>query len=423
MGLETLKKYSGPALIFSALALFFVTALFLSAPVGAQKLKQLPPPPPGPRFKAKPTPTPAPTPAPEYEVIKVSSNLVVVPVSVTDPQGQPVLGLKQTDFHIEEDGRAQEITQLGDPEQVPLDIALLIDVSSSVTERFAFEEQAATRFLKQVLRPIDHATLYAIDRTPRLEQARSTADIATARLMSIKAATGPSPTAFYDTVIEAARYLALNTPEQNRRVIVVISDGEDNFSNRVRDLSLADYRAMNADENDTSPEAKKRRRTASENALQQSHKRAQAEMQQEVQKANAVFYSINPSGAAIRLNVISTRAQGAMQQLAGSTGGTAFVPEKIADLDAVFSRILNELRAQYLLQYYSNNKSAGNQFRRIGITTPAQTQLRVRARRLLPESEISSLPFPRPRLEAVTCAATHGGTSAASKRKENQAAR
>src|SRR6266481_221893 len=253
-------KFSAPALVLSALALFFSAAVFFEPAACAQKLKQLPPPPPGPRFKPRPTPTPAPTPEPEYEVIKVSSNLVVVPVSVTNPQGQPMLGLKQTDFHIEEDGHAQEISQLGDPEQVPLDIALLIDVSSSVTERFAFEEQAATRFLKQVLRPTDHATVYAIDRTPRLEQPRSSADIATARLMSIKAATGPSPTAFYDTVIEAARYLGQNTPEQNRRVIVVISDGEDNFSNRVRDSSLAAYKAMQADENDTSPAAKARAR-------------------------------------------------------------------------------------------------------------------------------------------------------------------
>jgi Ca-activated chloride channel homolog len=376
MVLSKYRKYLPPALVLSALALSFAAAVFFNPPARAQKLKQLPPPPPAPRFKPKPTPTPAPTPEPEYEVIRVSSNLVVVPVSVTDSQGQPVLGLKQNDFHIEEGGRAQEISQLGDPEQVPLDIALLIDVSSSVTERFAFEEQAATRFLKQVLRPTDHATVYAIDRTPRLEQARATADIATARLMSIKAATGPSPTAFYDTVIEAARYLAQNTPDQNRRVIVVISDGEDNFSNRVRDS----YLAMQADETDTSPAAKARMRTALENAQQQGHRKAQAEVQQEVQKTNAVFYSINPSGEALKLNVISTRAQNAMQQLAGATGGTAFVPERISDLEAVFSRILNELRAQYLLQYYSNDKSGGNAFRRIAITIPAQPPLRVRAR-------------------------------------------
>jgi len=380
MFLSKNKKYFVPALVLTALALFFSATVFLSVPARAQKLKQLPPPPAAPRYKPKPTPTPEPTPIPEYEVIKVSSNLVVVPVSVTNTQGQPVLGLKPTDFHIEEDSRPQEIAQLGDPEQVPLDIALLIDVSSSVTERFGFEEEAATRFLKQVLRPIDHATLFAIDRAPRLEQARTTADVATARLMTIKAATVATPTAFYDTVIAAARYLNKNSPEQTRRVIVVISDGEDNFSNQVRDSSIAAYQATQADGNDGSAAAKARIRTANETALQQSHRKAQAEMQQEVQKANAVFYSINPSGEALKLNVISTRAQNAMQQLANSTGGTGFVPPQIADLDAVFGRIISELRAQYLIQYYSDNKNAGSGFRRIAITTPAQPQLRVRAR-------------------------------------------
>ena len=380
MFLSKNEKYFAPALVITALALFFLAAILFSTPARAQKVKELPPPPAPPRYKPKPTPTPAPTPEPEYEVIKVSSNLVIVPVSVTNQQGQPALGLKQTDFHIEEDGHVQEIAQLGDPEQVPLDIALLIDVSSSVSERFDFEEQAATRFLQQVLRPIDHATVYAIDRAPRLEQARATADVATARLMTIKAATVPTPTAFYDTVIEAARYLATNTPEQNRRVIVVISDGEDNFSSQVRDSSIAAYRATQADENDTSAAAKARMVSAYEAALQQGHRKAQAEMQQEVQKANAVFYSINPGGEALKLNTISTRAQNAMQQLANSTAGTAFVPEQVADLEAVFSRILNELRAQYLIQYYSDNKSAGTAFRRIAMTIPAQPQLRVRAR-------------------------------------------
>ena len=369
------KRYFEPALAFAALALFFAAALFLSGSVTAQKIKQLPPPPPAPRYKPKPTPTPEP---PEYEVIRVSSNLVVMPVSVTDANGQPVLGLKATDFRIEEDGRPQEISQLGDPEQVPLDIALLIDVSSSVSERFAFEEQAATRFLKQVLRPSDRATVFAIDRTPRLEQARATADVATARLLAIKAATGPSPTAFYDTVIEAARYLAKNTPEQHRRVIVVISDGEDNFSNRVRDSATVAYNATK-DETDLTPAARARIRAASEAALLNGHRKAQTEVQHEVQSANAVFYAINPSGQALKLNVISTRAQNAMQQLASATGGTAFVPERIENLEAVFGRIASELRAQYLLQYYSNDKS-GTTFRRIAVTTPTRPQLRVRAR-------------------------------------------
>ena len=377
MNLTVNQQHGRPALPTGALALFFLAAIFSGA-VCAQQLKKMPPPPPVPRLKPKPTPTPAPTPVPEYEVIRVTSNLVVVPVSVTDSQGQPLLGLKQGDFRIEEDGRPQEIAQMGDPEQVPLDIAILIDVSSSVSERFAFEEQAATRFLKQVLRPTDTATVFAIDRVPRLEQARTTAEIAAAKLLTIQAATGPSPTAFYDTVIEAARYLVKNTPEQHRRVLVVISDGEDNFSNRVRDSAIAAYRAT--ENEDASPAARARIRSVSEAALQEGHRKAQAEVQREVQTANAVFYSINPSGESIKLNVISTRAQNAMQQLATATGGGAFVPERIENLEAVFSRIANELRAQYLLQYYSNNESSGRAYRHISITTPVRPQLHVRAR-------------------------------------------
>jgi len=373
------KKFFAPALVLIALALFFFVATLFPSSVTAQKLKQLPPPPPAPRYKPKPTPTPTPTPEPVYEVLRISSNLVIVPVSVTDANGQPVLGLKQTDLQVTEEGRPQEIAQMGDPEQVPLDIAILIDVSSSVSERFAFEEQAATRFLKEVLRPTDSATVYAIDRTPRLEQARTTADIAAAKLMTIKAATGPSPTAFYDTVIEAARYLAKNTPEQHRRVLVVISDGEDNFSNSVRDSEIAAYRATES-ESDSSPAARKRIRAASEAALQEGHRKAQAQVQREVQTANAVFYSINPSGESIKLNVISTRAEDAMEKLATATGGSAFVPTGTAALAGVFNRIASELRAQYLLLYYSNNESSGTAYRHISITTPTQPQLHVRAR-------------------------------------------
>src|SRR5262252_6255245 len=108
------KTVFTPALLVAALAFsFFLTALL--APVSdAQKSKELGPPPPVPRYKPKPTPTPAPTPEPEYEVVRITSNLVMVPVSVTDASGNAVLRLTQKDFHIEENGRPQEITQIGD---------------------------------------------------------------------------------------------------------------------------------------------------------------------------------------------------------------------------------------------------------------------------------------------------------------------
>jgi Ca-activated chloride channel homolog len=322
---------------------------------------------PSPRQAAPPAPQPSPTPVEDDEdygeVVRVSSNLVVVPVSVTDAQGQPVTGLTAKDFRLEEEGRVQEIAQIGDPEQVPLEIALLLDVSGSVNARFSFEQQAASRFLKQVLKPVDRATVYAIDIEPRHEQKLATAEIAAAKLTSIGPAKGP--TAFYDTVVDAAQYLAQSTPPSHRRVIVVISDGEDNYSEKIKKAIGATRQ-----EQDAATPADKL----------QVYNRVLLEVQREVQRAEVSFYSINPSGEALRLNVISRRAQGGMEQLALATGGTSFVPEKLEDLDAVFRQITAELRSQYLLQYYSTDESASGKFLRIKVGVPSRPQLRVRAR-------------------------------------------
>jgi Ca-activated chloride channel homolog len=321
---------------------------------------------------ARPTPTPKPTPTPtpaaddprNYEVVRVTSNLVVVPVSVTDEKGQPVTGLQASDFHLEEEGHAQEIAQIGDPEQVPLEIALLLDVSGSVDARFGFEKEAAARFLKQVLKPTDRAAIFSIGTEPRLVQTAATAEEASARLLSIEPA--KAATAFYDAVVMAAQYLARSTPQQHRRVIVVITDGEDNYSDKIK----AAIGATRAEQESVKPEDKLR-----------IYNRVLAEVQREVQRADAAFYSINPSGESLRLNIISTRAQQGMEQLAQTTGGTSFVPERLEDLQGVFRQIAAELRSQYLLQYYSQNESANGTFLHIKVGVPARNAaLRVRAR-------------------------------------------
>ncbi|HEX8145110.1 MAG TPA: VWA domain-containing protein [Pyrinomonadaceae bacterium] len=340
--------------------LLLVMGALGQTPSGVQ---DLPPPPPMPTPKPKPTPTPAEPPDSDYDVVRVSSNLVVVPVSVTDGLGQPVMGLAATDFRLEEDGRAQEIAQIGDPEQVPLDIAILLDVSGSINARFAFEKEAASRFIKQVLKPTDRATVFAIDQQPRLELARDTAERASARLMAIDPSRGP--TAFYDTVIEAAHYLAQSSPPQHRRVVVVISDGEDNFSERVK-------RAIGA--------TRQEQDAVSVQDKGAVYNKVLLEVQREIQKAEITFYSINPSGVALRLNVISKRAQDGMEQLANATGGNSFVPEKLENLEAVFKQIAAELRSQYLLQYYSKDESPSGKFLRIRVAIPARPQLRIRAR-------------------------------------------
>jgi Ca-activated chloride channel homolog len=334
-----------------------------------------PPPPP----RVRPTPTPAPpaeVPAAEDEVVRVTSNLVVVPVSVTDAAGEAVTGLRLADFRLEEEGRAQQLEAVGDAEQVPLDIALVFDVSSSVTKNFEFQKQSAAGFLRQVLKPIDRAALFTISERPQLAQPLASAEQATAGLARLRAAEKATGTAFYDTVMAAAKYLSANAPERNRRVILVITDGEDNFSNDVRDATIASLNEVNrAGES----EGQERLLAVAEKTTG-PHRVALQKMAREVQRADAVFYSINPSGPGLRLNVISQRAQNNMQQVALTTGGNSFVPARLEDLDAVFRRIAAELRAQYLLQYLSNNSAAPGKFLRIKVSAPARTDLRIRAR-------------------------------------------
>lgn len=348
-----------------------------------------PPPPPAatssvpPTASQQQTPQPAPPPFSEPmqkdsnieeeddEVIRVTSNLVVVPVSVTNERGEPVQGLKATDFRLEEEGRAQEVAQVGDADQVPLDIAILFDASSSIGERFAFEQEAAARFLKQVLKPIDRAAVFVIEGKPRLEQQLASAEIASAKMLQIAAPTKSTPTAFYDTITSAARYLAANAPGRNRRVIVVISDGDDNFSERVKEGEVEDARALNRGE---------KLPTGALARQQATHRKALVEVQREVQRADAVFYSINPSGGGLKFNPRGTRAQAGMQQLADTTGGASFTPEQLEELNDIFRRIAAELRAQYLLQYYSNSDAPNGKFLNIKVRAPARADARVRAR-------------------------------------------
>lgn len=297
----------------------------------------------------------------------------MVPVSVVDATGQPVHGLQVNDFRLDEEGRAQQIVEIGNPDQVPLDIAILFDVSSSVSNKgfFSFQQKAAAAFLKQVLKPTDRAAVFTITDQPRLVEPLASAEVAAARLLTIPAATTPVPTAFYDTVMAAAKYLNEKSAERHRRVIVVISDGDDNFSSLIKDLTIAEARAEQKGE--TTPAA------ARQNLLAR-RQRAVLEVQRAVQQADVAFYSINPGGASVHLNMISTRAQNDMMSIAQSTGGTAFVPDSDKDLERVFGEVAAELRGQYLLQYYSNSQAAGTQFRRIAVATPARADLRVRAR-------------------------------------------
>jgi VWFA-related protein len=349
-----------------------VLAIFLSVPsVHAQGgLKDMPPPPP--LWRPKPTPTPK-QPDVIEDVIKTTSNLVMVPVSVTDQTGNAVQGLKVPDFRLLEEGKQQEISGIGDPEQVPLAIALLFDVSSSTSQKgfFASQQKAAATFLRLVMKPQDKAAIFTITAKPEVVQPLSSAEASAAKMLTIPAATSSVPTAFYDTVAAAAKYLEDNAPSNYRRVIVVLSDGDDNFSEQIRDLSVADANSrLSGQETAAGVRA----------GLQRAHERAVAQVQKLVQQADVIFYAVNPGGPSIKLNLIAMRAERGMESIAEATGGTAFVPDSDLDLERVFRTVAAELRGQYLLQYYGDSNAPAGQFRRITVAVPARNDVRVRAR-------------------------------------------
>jgi VWFA-related protein len=273
------------------------------------------------------------------ETIKITSNLVAVPVSVTDGFGQPIKNLKPEDFRIEEDGKSQTIEFVGEPGKTPLEMVLLFDISLSVRERFEFEQQAVSRFMKTVLRPSDAAAIVSVGSVPRLALGRTTSlEKIIAGAMSLQ----PSreATAVFDSVVAATTYLKETAAAGTRRVIISISDGEDTFSQR---YNLA-------------------------NALR------------ELQLSDCVFYSINPSGPSIKLNKISMRGQSDLIAMSDITGGAAFLPERFEDLDHVFQQIVVELQAQYLLGYYPSNENQDGRFRKIAVRVPRRPELRVRSR-------------------------------------------
>jgi len=327
--------------------------------------------------------TPTPKSNVDDEIIKVSSRLIVVPASVTDVGGMAVTGLKAQDFRVAEEGRNQTVDSVRTADVVPLEIVVLFDVSASTDAMFKFEQQTAAKFLQDVMRPIDRASIFTIGAQPILVQPRNTAERSAAAIRSIAPTKGF--TAFYDTVGEAASYLAKNAPEGTRRVILVISDGEDTNSERVAKAILDGYNKM-GDKIDTLDQ--KTRYNLTVTTRNNAAIAERVRVLRSLQNADTVFYSINPAGSSYQLNKASVFGQENMQKFADDTGGTAFLtkflPIDTKDnyvntantkkntemLDQIFRQLANELRSQYLIQYYSESDFPLNKYVKLDVKAP-----------------------------------------------------
>ena len=271
--------------------------------------------------------------------IRVESDLVLVPVSVTDASRRPVKDLAAQDFQIAEDGTLQEIASMQEPGRSSVELALLIDISGSVASRFDFEQKAGADFVRSVASPQKNISIFTIGPRPgRVSDPSNDPTRVIDALMSVRPRR--DATAFYDTLAEAAGFLRRVATPFSRRVQIVITDGEDNYSLKY----------------------------GLDSALR------------ELQRADCMFYSINPAKSSVSINVISRRAQNNLEYLALQTGGEAFLPDDWSELPSIYSVIAADLQAQYLLGYYSSRTVNDGAFRRISVTIPQRPDLRIRAR-------------------------------------------
>jgi VWFA-related protein len=311
-------------------------------PTPTQTPTQTPTPSPSPSPSPTPTPTPTPTPAEVEEVERIDSDLTNVLLSATDKKRRFVTTLRREDLRLTEDGVEQQISFFERETDAPLSLALLVDISASQEMVLKDEQEAASAFIRSVLRPAkDSAAVLSFTGVTRIEQPL-TADAAPllAAVNSLKVRwTNKSPecqdrdasdivrlrcgTAVWDAVVVSIREVLSKTPERARRAIILLSDGDD-YDSRVRLYQAVEYAGRH----------------------------------------NTVVYAIGIRdekfpGGQMRKDFLKS--------LAEQTGGRAFFPKRPADLPATFAQIEQELRAQYLIAYTPTNRARDGSFRRLQI--------------------------------------------------------
>jgi Ca-activated chloride channel homolog len=267
-----------------------------------------------------------------------TTGLVHLVATVTDRRHNFVTDLEQSDFKILEDNTPQEIRFFGRETDLPLRIAVLLDTSNSIRPRLAFEQEAAIDFLDGVIRRNkDMAFLMTFDNEPDVIQ-DYTGDLGllTAAIRKQRAGGG---TALNDAIYRASEKL-LNPPlpkganPEVRRVIVVISDGDDNLS----DHALSD---------------------AIEAAI----------------RAEAAIYAISTNTDWLSISgdkphkIHVEGGDKVLEEYSEQTGGRVFYPYKVEDLAQSFVDIGTELRSQYFIAYSPRDTESVGKYRKIEVNT------------------------------------------------------
>jgi VWFA-related protein len=255
--------------------------------------------------------------------------------TVTDKKGHFITGLRQENFGLLDDGRPPlSVLQFTQQTNLPLRVGIMLDTSSSIRQRFQFEQDSAIEFLLQVLHINDRAFVEGFDvQTDVAQDFTNNIDLLNQGIRKLRPGGG---TALFDALYKTCRDEMLTLRERGavRKALILVSDGDDNYSR--------------AEESD---------------AIKMC------------QRAETIVYSIST-------NISPTKDKGddVLKAISESTGGQAFYPVRIEDVATGFRNIEEELRSQYSLIYRPADFKQDGSFRTIYLHA-IEPRFQVRARK------------------------------------------
>jgi Ca-activated chloride channel family protein len=286
----------------------------------------------------------------ENDVVRINSSEVLLPVTVRDADGRLVTGLGRADFKVFEDGREQPLSDLS-LRQVPVDVALLVDSSSSVAESFEDFRRAAEEFAGRVSTD-DRFCLVKFDDRVELLLDWSKSRLQMRRALN-RLSTGVF-TRFNDALLLSAREQFQKN--ERRRALVVLSDGID--SNRGSATAEAALRAL--------LESQVTVYAISNTEIERARKSSELDNLLNGNDASVRFNQLRIGDLRESLRVLDASEQN-LGALTRSTGGRLYRPQSFRSLESVYAEIADELRHQYALYYTPTTPARDGRFRRVRV--------------------------------------------------------
>src|SRR6266545_4297190 len=307
--------------------------------------------------------SPTPTPSPKQEeqeidpedVISVNTSEVLLPVTVRDSAGLLVSNLTRKDFLVFEDGVEQPLSDLS-LRQVPVDVALIVDASSSVAGNLDDFRNAAEGFASHLavddrisLIQFDDRVILLQDWTSSLVQLRRT----------LKRIVPGMFTRFHDAMLLASRD---QSPRGNaRHAIIVLTDGIDSGRGTTFEVALR-----------ASLQSQTTVYVVSNTQIERTRKQEELTTLLSGSQSAVRFNQLRIDDLRLGLAALSDSERN-LEQLAAATGGRLYRPTTFNDLERTYAEVADELRHQYTLYYSPLNINRDGQFRRVRVETQNPT--------------------------------------------------